>query len=90
MKDDVREVLKMLNSFLDGSEYFAGNTLTIADISIVTSVTSFHEMGFNLTEYPDLNKWFERMHSLPGFDENQAGAKGLADLVRSIIDGTIY
>lgn len=40
-KDDVRAVLKVLDGFLSGSEYFAGNKLTIADFSILTSVTSF-------------------------------------------------
>lgn len=41
LKDDVREVLKVLNGFLDGAKYFAGDKLTIADFSIVTNVASF-------------------------------------------------
>lgn len=89
-KDAVREVLKTLDGFLHGSEYIAGKHLTIADFSIVTSVASFAEMGYNLSEYPDLSKWYEKLHSLPGFDENLAGAKGLADLTRSLADDTLY
>lgn len=41
LKDDIKRALKTLNSFLEGNEYFAGKNLTVADISILPSVTSF-------------------------------------------------
>jgi glutathionyl-hydroquinone reductase len=40
-KDAVREVLQTLNEFINGNKYIAGNILTIADFSILTTVTSF-------------------------------------------------
>lgn len=40
-KDDVRVVFRVLNGFLEGSDYFAGQHLTIADFSILPSITSF-------------------------------------------------
>lgn len=41
-KDDVREVLGVLNDFLAGNEFIAGDKLTIADFSVLSSVTSFY------------------------------------------------
>lgn len=48
-RDDIRKVLNNLNSFLDGREYFAGKNLTIADISILPTVTSFAVSAFFLS-----------------------------------------
>jgi glutathione S-transferase len=39
-KDAVVNVLKILEGYLSGSDYFAGNDLTIADFSILANVTS--------------------------------------------------
>ena len=39
--NDVKEVLKTLNDFLEENEFFASENLSIADISILASVTSF-------------------------------------------------
>lgn len=48
-------------------------------------------MGYDFSEYKQLGKWFENMQSLPNYDENQAGAKFLADLLRGkVVDDTLY
>jgi hypothetical protein len=47
-------------------------------------------MGYNFTEFNDLNKWFEKLQSLPGFEENEAGAKYLADYMKSKVEDTLY
>lgn len=39
-KESVEKVLKTLEEFLSGVDYFAGNELTIADFSILANVTS--------------------------------------------------
>jgi len=89
-KDAVREVLKVLNGFLSGNEYFAGDKLTIADFSILTSVTSFVEMGYDMSEYSNLNKWYEMLKSLPDFEENLDGAKYLAGILKDLVDEPMY
>lgn len=40
-KDGIRAVLKVLNDFLETNEYMAGKKLTIADFSIIASVSVF-------------------------------------------------
>lgn len=39
-KKEVFKSLKLLENFLSHSEYFAGETLTIADISILANITT--------------------------------------------------
>jgi glutathione S-transferase len=41
-KYGIRAVLNVLNDFLEGREYMAGNNLTIADFAIIGSLSSFH------------------------------------------------
>lgn len=41
VKKEVLSSLRLLESFLSKSEFFAGDTLTIADISILANITTF-------------------------------------------------
>lgn len=40
-------------------------------------------MGFDISELKKLDAWYQNCASLPGYDENEAGAKMLGDLVKS-------
>lgn len=40
--NDAKDVLKTLNEFLEGKKFFAGENLSIADFSILTTVTTFN------------------------------------------------
>lgn len=47
-------------------------------------------MGFELNKYPKLNKWHQRMESIPGFEENVQAAHGLAQYIKSKYGGKIF
>lgn len=40
-RDDVRDIMRILNEFLEETAFMAGDNLTIADLSILPNVTSF-------------------------------------------------
>ena len=40
-RDEVMEIMTILNGFLEKSKFIAGDHLTIADFSIVANVSSF-------------------------------------------------
>lgn len=62
------------NTFLEGNKYAAGNNLTVADISLVATVSSYDVAGFDLTKYPNVNKWYALCKTtVPGYDINEAG-----------------
>jgi glutathione S-transferase len=41
-KTAIRDVLKFLDNFLADKKFIAGDNLTIADVSLLTTVASFH------------------------------------------------
>ncbi|KAH8409860.1 hypothetical protein KR222_011014, partial [Zaprionus bogoriensis] len=70
----VETAFGFLNAFLEGQEYVAGNKLTIADIAILASVSTFDVVEFKLSDYPNVDKWYQNAKKVtPGWDENWAG-----------------
>jgi glutathione S-transferase len=51
---------------------------------------SLQEFGYILSEYPNLDKWFARVQSLPSFEENKSGAEALANIMKSLSDEPAY
>lgn len=80
-------LLKALNvmeeSFLDGNAYFVGDHFTIADFAFCSSIATLMAVDFNMDGFPKIRAWFDRMKSLKGFDELQAGARLYGDFVKS-------
>uniref|UniRef100_A0A0A1X0Y3 Glutathione S-transferase 1-1 n=1 Tax=Zeugodacus cucurbitae TaxID=28588 RepID=A0A0A1X0Y3_ZEUCU len=67
--------LGYLNTFLDGETYVAGEHLTIADISLLASITTMDVAGMDLDRHPNVIRWYEHCKKIvPGYDENLEGA----------------
>ncbi|XP_046420376.1 glutathione S-transferase 1-like isoform X2 [Neodiprion fabricii] len=74
--DFIKQNFEFLEIFLGNSDWMAGNTLTLADTSIIASVTSL--MVFvPLDQYPKLAAWVKRCEDkIPGYAKaNTAGVK---------------
>ena len=70
----MEDAFNFLNTFLDGHNYAAGDSLTLADIALVATVSTFEVAGFDISKYPNVAKWYENCKNVtPGFDENWAG-----------------
>lgn len=79
----IETALSYLNQFLDGNQFVAGDTLTIADLAIVASVSSFcHPDGVKLgNNYPNVTRWFNKMKMVaPRYDLNVEGARDFKQL----------
>ncbi|KAH8246887.1 hypothetical protein KR032_002727, partial [Drosophila birchii] len=69
---------EFLNSFLEGQDYLAGDHLTLADIAILSNVANFDVLGFNISKYPNVARWYANAKKVtPGWDENWEGALDL-------------
>lgn len=65
--------LDYLDGFLAKQSYVAGTWLTIADLSILASITQLEAMDYKLTGYRNLYQWLERLKKeLPYYDECNA------------------
>lgn len=82
-KDKVSEYMKVLNSFVADTLWFAGNQPSIADLSILANISQIRACGYNINQHENLAKWFERCKTLPGFDECLEGAAVTEGLMKS-------
>lgn len=73
IREKLKQNLKHLDNFLVRKAYFAGEEATLADISILSSIVQLRN-GFNgvenLPELPNIDAWYERCSTLPGYSEN--------------------
>ena len=59
--------LKALNDRLEKSDYLAGDSYSVADISLFAYVHVAHEAGFELSAYPQVEAWIGRVEGTRGF-----------------------
>lgn len=63
------EILRIMEQGLQGQEWFAGDTPSIADIALYAYThTAEDRGGFDLSPFPSLTTWLGRMSSLQGYE----------------------
>ncbi len=60
-----RHVLGVMEQHLAKAAWFAGDRYTIADIALYAYTHVAHEGGFDLTPFPAINAWLERVRREP-------------------------
>ncbi|XP_011208410.1 glutathione S-transferase 1 [Bactrocera dorsalis] len=83
--DNITEVYGIVNKFLQDHPYVAGDNLTIADLSLITSISSMHAyIDSDAAKYPNLVAWIKRLEQLPYYEKaNGNGTKQLIELIKS-------
>ncbi|MGR6872692.1 glutathione S-transferase family protein [Pseudomonas sp. HK3] len=61
--------LRVMNEHLSQTDYFVGQSYSIADISLFAYTHVAHEGGFELSMYPHILSWIERIKAMPEFIE---------------------
>ncbi|MBW4609702.1 MAG: glutathione S-transferase family protein [Hassallia sp. WJT32-NPBG1] len=61
VKEHIEKVLHFFSKCLGNSSYFGGEQLSLADIVAGTDISLLPKMGVTLSNYPQLNDWFERL-----------------------------
>jgi glutathione S-transferase len=59
--------LKLMDEHLAQSDWFVGETITLADIAFYPYTHVGEEGGFRLADYPHVKGWIDRIQALPGF-----------------------
>jgi glutathione S-transferase len=80
--------LKVLDDRLERSDYLAGRSYSVADISLFAYVHVAHEAGFELSEYPAVKEWTRRVEGTRGYmnDLEPYPPNSMAGQSRSIYD----
>ncbi|XP_013786297.1 glutathione S-transferase 1-like isoform X1 [Limulus polyphemus] len=69
------EKLAFLEQFLTDYPYVAGENLTVADLSILASVTFLEAIDFTLSSFPKIEAWLQRLRKeLPYYQERNQDA----------------
>ncbi|MGI2259835.1 glutathione S-transferase family protein [Shewanella sp. GXUN23E] len=63
--------LDVMEQQLKRTPYLCGEYFTTADISLYAYTHVAHEGGFDLTAYPAIQAWLERVRALPGYVDMQ-------------------
>ncbi|XP_019868564.1 glutathione S-transferase 1 [Aethina tumida] len=84
-KQSLEEALGFLDVFLQDNDFVAGSNLTIADCSLVASVSTIVAIGWDISPYSNVAAWVSRCAlAIPGYAEaNQEGAEAFGKAVRS-------
>ncbi|XP_058816311.1 uncharacterized protein LOC131679588 [Topomyia yanbarensis] len=89
-KECVQKAYQLLEDTLV-DDYVAGNSLTIADFSCVSSFATL--MGIipvDKSKFPKIYDWLDRLKKLPYYEEaNGSGAEELAKFVRSALEKNV-
>jgi len=59
--------LRVMETHLKTHDWFAGGRYSIADIALYGYTHSANEGGFDLTDYPAVRRWLDRVASQPGY-----------------------
>lgn len=79
----LEEALVFLNAFLEGQKYVTGDVLTIADLSLVATISTIDAAEISLKSYPNVEKWFDLMKTTAP-DYQNANQKGIDEFKKLI------
>uniref|UniRef100_A0A1L8E4W9 glutathione transferase n=1 Tax=Nyssomyia neivai TaxID=330878 RepID=A0A1L8E4W9_9DIPT len=69
----MEEAVGFLNTALEGQKYAAGDSLTIADLALVATISTYDGFKFDFSKYPNVAQWYETCKKMPGYEVNQQG-----------------
>jgi glutathione S-transferase len=58
--------LDAMERYLPGREFFVGGSPTLADIALYGYTHVAHEGGFDMTRFPEIRGWLDRVAAMPG------------------------
>ncbi|XP_017145264.1 glutathione S-transferase 1-1 [Drosophila miranda] len=80
----VDKAFGLLNTFLEEDDFVAGASLTVADIAILSSVSTFEVVDYDISQYPNVAKWYENAKEVtPGWEQNWEGVVLLKKFMQS-------
>ena len=73
----------MIDRRLASSKWLGGKDYSIADMAVFPWLRSWQNQGVQITDYPQLHRWFETIAARPAV---QRGVQVLADRRKPVVD----
>ncbi|XP_013101445.2 glutathione S-transferase 1-1 [Stomoxys calcitrans] len=72
MLKKIETAFEFFNTFLDGKKFAAGDSPTVADIALLSTVTNFDAANFDFSKYANVAQWYEACKTvIPGYADNK-------------------
>lgn len=82
----VEENYSILEKFLEGHQWVAGDNVTIADFSLFTSITCSEVLvEVNEKSFPNITAWLKRVKPLPWFEGDDEEIKEYVKWFNSLL-----
>ncbi|XP_017776902.1 PREDICTED: uncharacterized protein LOC108562908 [Nicrophorus vespilloides] len=83
--DKILNALQVFDKMLENNTWAAGDKLTIADFSLVATISTLEAIKFDITIYPNVHRWYEACKKeMTDYEEsNQKGATMLGGFYAS-------
>lgn len=82
-QENLEKALSVMETFLEGNEFFVGNNVTIADFPFCASIATLTNFGFDISSFGNVSAWYERMKELKGYDQVLSGAQEFGAIIKS-------
>nr|XP_015838196.1 PREDICTED: glutathione S-transferase 1-like [Tribolium castaneum] len=80
------EVYSFLEAFLDGKQWITGDSVTIADYSLITTITALNVLvKIDHVVFPNLNTWMKKLEQLPVYEANRKGLDSYTTHVKLLL-----
>lgn len=81
----IEEAFGFFNTALEGQKYAAGDNITLADLALVASVSTFDVTEFPIANYPNVQRWYEDCQkNVVGYEVNKAGMEAFKHLIEAM------
>lgn len=68
--EKINDAFKFLEVFVSSSPFVAGDSLTLADLALVATVSNFDVCGYDLSPYKNVTAWYNKVkETAPGYEE---------------------
>lgn len=85
--DAAHEAYDFLEKYLGTNKLIAGDDLTVADISCLSTLTSLAILvPIGSSKYPKTTAWIQRLQTLPWYSENVSGLKKFEEKVKNLLN----
>jgi glutathione S-transferase len=83
-RDNMSEAYQFLNTFLEGKQWVAGDFISVADYSLISSVSSIETLvPIDEEKCPNVVAWQKRLEARPEYEVNRKGREEFSVLFNS-------